>query len=188
MEQLHIGRPSVRLPKNYEHNLCYIPSAGQGGDYFFKDTIFTRGYLRQQELIIEEALKKIEPLKQTDNALYQKLKNRIDVEKPSYIYWQLTFWKDYFTKGQIAQKIDEFESICNAVGIYVGAFVPSQVGFRPPMYEGLPTVESHRKLDLHIAIEELKACGVNGIYFGDAYATNYKCTYSIFSKYHSHKF
>ena len=62
-------------------------------------------------------MKKIEPLKQTDNTLYQKLKNRIDAEKPSYIYWQLTFWKDYFTKGQIAQKIDEFESICNAVGI-----------------------------------------------------------------------
>ena len=27
------------------------------------------------------------------------------------------FWKDYFTKEQIAQKIDEFESICNAIGI-----------------------------------------------------------------------
>lgn len=113
LQELHFAK----LENDGEHNLCYIPSAGQGGDYFFKDTIFTRGYLRQQELIIEEALKKIEPLKQTDNALYQKLKNRIDVEKPSYIYWQLTFWKDYFTKGQIAQKIDEFESICNAVGI-----------------------------------------------------------------------
>jgi hypothetical protein len=44
------------------------------------------------------------------------------------------------------------------------------------MYEGLPTVESHRKLDLHIAIEELKACGVNGIYFGDAYASESEIT------------
>ena len=33
-------------------------------------------------------------------------------------------------------------------------------------------MESHRKMPLDIAIEELKACGVNGIYFGDAYASN----------------
>lgn len=61
--------------------------------------------------------------------------------------------------------------ICNEVGIYVGAFIPSHTGFRPPMYEGLPTVEAHRKMDLNTAIEELKACGINGIYFGDAYAS-----------------
>ena len=62
--------------------------------------------------------------------------------------------------------------ICNEVGIYVGAFIPSHVGFRPPMYEGLPTVEAHRKMCLDTAIEELKACGINGIYFGDAYASS----------------
>ena len=61
--------------------------------------------------------------------------------------------------------------ICNEVGIYVGAFIPSHIGFRPPMYEGLPTVEAHRKMCLDVAIEELKACGINGIYFGDAYAS-----------------
>lgn len=62
-------------------------------------------------------------------------------------------------------------AICNEVGIYVGAFIPSHIGFRPPMYEGLPTVESHRHMLLDNAIEELKACGVRGIYFGDAYAS-----------------
>ena len=53
----------------------------------------------------------------------------------------------------------------------MGAFIPSHIGFRPPMYEGLPTVEAHRKMCLDVAIEELKACGINGIYFGDAYAS-----------------
>ena len=62
--------------------------------------------------------------------------------------------------------------ICNEVGIYVGAFIPSHTGFRPPMYEGLPTVEAHRNMILNNAIEELKACGINGIYFGDAYASS----------------
>ena len=99
-----------------ESNLCFVPSASQGGEFGAAE-VLTKEYLRQQELIIEKALNKIAPLKQTDNALYQKLKNRIDAEKTSYIYWQLMFWKDYFTKEQIAQKIDEFESICNAIGI-----------------------------------------------------------------------
>lgn len=62
--------------------------------------------------------------------------------------------------------------ICNEVGIYVGAFIPSHTGFRPPMYEGLPTVEAHRTMILDNAIEELKTCGINGIYFGDAYASS----------------
>ena len=62
--------------------------------------------------------------------------------------------------------------ICNEVGIYVGAFIPSHTGFRPPMYEGLPTVEEHRNMILNNAVEELKACGINGIYFGDAYASS----------------
>lgn len=107
----------AELEEDEAHKLCFVPSAGQGGDAFFKNTVFTRGYLRQQELLIEEALNKIAAVKQTDEVLYQKLKNRIETEKTSYIYWQLTFWKDYFTKDRIAGKIDEFERICNAVGI-----------------------------------------------------------------------
>ena len=57
------------------------------------------------------------------------------------------------------------------MGFYVSCFIPSLTSFRPPLYEGLPTVEMHRKQDLNLSIEELKACGINGIYFGDAYAS-----------------
>lgn len=53
----------------------------------------------------------------------------------------------------------------------VGAFLPSHIGFRPPMYEGLPTIEEHRTLNLDLAIEELKAIGVDEILFGDAYVS-----------------
>lgn len=48
-------------------------------------------------------------------------------------------------------------------------FLPSHQSFRPPMYEGLPTVEAHRKMSFDLMIEEIKALGVDEIAFGDAY-------------------
>ncbi|MCM1513639.1 MAG: MupG family TIM beta-alpha barrel fold protein [Anaeroplasma bactoclasticum] len=56
-------------------------------------------------------------------------------------------------------------------GISVGAFLPSKVGHRPPLYQGLPSIEEHRYSSLDMAIEELKAIGIDEIYFGDAYAS-----------------
>ncbi|MCM1260883.1 MAG: MupG family TIM beta-alpha barrel fold protein [Prevotella sp.] len=57
-------------------------------------------------------------------------------------------------------------------GISVGAFLPSKVGHRPPLYQGLPSIEEHRYSSLDMAIEELKAIGIDEIYFGDAYASD----------------
>lgn len=57
-------------------------------------------------------------------------------------------------------------------GISVGAFLPSKVGHRPPLYQGLPSIEEHRYCSLDSAIEELKAIGIDEIYFGDAYASD----------------
>lgn len=68
---------------------------------------------------------------------------------------------DVFQKTQMLKKYN----IC------VSAFLPSFYGKRPPMYEGLPSVETHRVQDLSISIEELKAIGISIIYFGDAYAS-----------------
>lgn len=56
----------------------------------------------------------------------------------------------------------------------VGAFLPSKNQFRPPMYQGLPTVEKHRKEDINLAIEELKAIDTDEIIFGDAYASDFE--------------
>lgn len=53
-------------------------------------------------------------------------------------------------------------------GFEVACFIPSHHSFRPPLYEGLPTIEKHRSCDLDVAVEELKAIGVDYIYFGDA--------------------
>lgn len=39
------------------------------------------------------------------------------------------------------------------------------------MYEGLPTIEKHRKENINLVIEELKAIGADEIFLGDAYAS-----------------
>ena len=68
----------------------------------------------------------------------------------------------------VRQKVEYFHQY----HISVGAFIPSHIGFRPPMYEGLPTIEAHRMCSLDVAIEELKCIGVDEILFGDAYASD----------------
>lgn len=68
----------------------------------------------------------------------------------------------------VKEKIDLFKKY----NLPILIFIPSHIGFRPPMYEGLPSVEKHRKMDLELVIEELKAIGVDEIAYGDAYASN----------------
>ncbi len=102
---------------------------------------------------------------------YEHIKSLIDNGiNTSRTRFTFNFYPKLYT-GHDIKDVYNKAKICNEVGIYVGAFIPSHVGFRPPMYEGLPSVESHRNMLLDNAIEELKACGVNGIYFGDAYAS-----------------
>ena len=67
--------------------------------------------------------------------------------------------------------VKERTSLFKNLGFKVIAFIPSFNGRRAPLYEGLPTVEAHRKQDLNLSIEELKACSIDGIIFGDSYAS-----------------
>lgn len=81
---------------------------------------------------------------------------------------------NYYPKLYTAHDICDANDIIkmfNKYGINVGAFLPSFYGKRPPMYEGLPSIESHRNQDLDISIEELKAIGVEEVFFGDSYAS-----------------
>ena len=67
----------------------------------------------------------------------------------------------------VKEKIELFKSYNMSTLI----FIPSHVGKRPPMYEGLPSIEKHRTMDLNVVIEELKSLGVDEIAYGDAYAS-----------------
>ena len=84
---------------------------------------------------------------------------------------------NYYPKlhtGHTIEFVKDMTQFFHSLGMTVGAFLPSHIGFRPPMYEGLPTVESHRKMDLSLAIEELKISNIDEIMFGDAYASNHE--------------
>lgn len=81
---------------------------------------------------------------------------------------------NYYPKRYTAHSIEFCQEIIefyHQYNIKVSAFIPSHTGFRPPMYEGLPSIESHRKMPTSLAIEELKAINIDEIIFGDAYAS-----------------
>lgn len=52
-------------------------------------------------------------------------------------------------------------------GIRVGAFVPSLKKKRSPLYDGLPTLEDHRELDVALAARHLVALGIDSVFIGD---------------------
>ena len=81
---------------------------------------------------------------------------------------------NYYPKRHTGHTIEfckEIVSFYHQIGTEVSGFIPSHTNYRPPMYEGLPTVEKHRNMSLNLAIEELKLCGFDEITFGDAYAS-----------------
>nr|WP_050497229.1 MupG family TIM beta-alpha barrel fold protein [Clostridium botulinum] len=59
-------------------------------------------------------------------------------------------------------------SMLKEMGVEVSAFVPSLVGKRGPIYEGLPTIEKHRFMNPYLSAKHLFAMGVDNVFFGDA--------------------
>ena len=51
-------------------------------------------------------------------------------------------------------------------------YLPSNSGKRPPLYQGLPTVEAHRTMKLSDAVAELVLAGCDGVCVGDAYMSD----------------
>ncbi|NFD31306.1 DUF871 domain-containing protein [Clostridium botulinum] len=59
-------------------------------------------------------------------------------------------------------------SMLKEIGVEISAFVPSLVGKRGPIYEGLPTIEKHRFMNPYLSAKHLFAMGVDNVFFGDA--------------------
>ncbi|MCH4167085.1 MAG: MupG family TIM beta-alpha barrel fold protein [Megasphaera sp.] len=53
-------------------------------------------------------------------------------------------------------------------GIAVGAFIPSQSGRRGPLFEGLPTLELHRPMDVSLTSRHIAAMGLQSVFIGDS--------------------
>ena len=73
--------------------------------------------------------------------------------------------------GHSIELVKEKIELLKSYNLPILIFIPSKVGKRPPMYEGLPSIEKHRYMNLDLVIEELKSLGVDEIAYGDAYAS-----------------
>ena len=71
--------------------------------------------------------------------------------------------------GMDIENVKRLNSLYKEYGLKVLAYIPSNSGKRPPLYDGLPSVEMHRDLDICLASYELFAAGCDGVCIGDAY-------------------
>ena len=63
-------------------------------------------------------------------------------------------------------------------GCYIVIYIPSHHQARPPMYEGLPTIEAHRNAPLTAILSEAKMLGCDEVCFGDAYCSEEEIRYA----------
>lgn len=73
--------------------------------------------------------------------------------------------------GLSRESVIEKNKFFNELGMKVAMYIPSQNEHRPPMYEGLPTIEEHRKQVLEATLSEIKSLGISEVIFGDAYCS-----------------
>ncbi len=65
-----------------------------------------------------------------------------------------------------------------SLGCYVVIYIPSKHQQRPPLYEGLPTIEAHREAPLTEILSEAKILGCDEVCFGDAFCSEEEIKYA----------
>lgn len=73
--------------------------------------------------------------------------------------------------GLSRESVIEKNKFFNELGMKVAMYIPSQNEHRPPLYEGLPTIEEHRSQALEATLSEIKSLGISEVIFGDAYCS-----------------
>lgn len=73
--------------------------------------------------------------------------------------------------GLSFETVIEKNKLYHDLGMNVTIYIPSHNQHRPPMYEGLPTCELHRNMNLDAVLSTIKYLNCDGIFFGDAYAS-----------------
>ena len=76
---------------------------------------------------------------------------------------------------EVVKKKNEF---LKSYGCYIVIYIPSHHQARPPMYEGLPTLEAHRNSPLTAILSEAKLLGCDEVCFGDAYCSEEEIKYA----------
>lgn len=73
--------------------------------------------------------------------------------------------------GLSRERVIEKNKFLKSLGMRVAIYIPSQNQKRPPMYEGLPTIEEHRYQPLEATLSEVRSLLVDEVIFGDAYCS-----------------
>lgn len=77
------------------------------------------------------------------------------------------FPKEY--TGLTFEAVKEKNRIFHEYGMSVMMYIPSSNQKRPPMYQGLPTCEEHRYMNLYAILSTIKYLECDSIFFSDAY-------------------
>ena len=78
---------------------------------------------------------------------------------------------NYYPRMNTGISIDSLlrkNDMLKKIGVEISAFIPSLTNKRPPLQEGLPTLEIHRFLKPEISVKHLYALGVDNVFFGDS--------------------
>lgn len=88
------------------------------------------------------------------------------------------FYPKVYT-GMSRSYVIEKNKMFHEFGMNVSIYIPSHNMHRPPMYEGLPTVEEHRNMDLAAILSEAPLLGADEVIFSDSYASRSELEYAI---------
>jgi hypothetical protein len=120
-----------------------------------------------------------EKLKENEKKLSQLAIEELKVIVHAVTEIYLVAFEAYKTDNiELAKEVEALEAVIkknrefHKLGLKVMIYVPSKTGFRPPMYEGLPTVENHRYLPLEAILSQIKYLEADEVFFGDAYASS----------------
>ncbi len=83
---------------------------------------------------------------------------------------QLLAWHNFYPRRETGLSESFFESqnaLFKRYGIPLSAYITGDGEKRGPLFEGLPTLESHREVDPYLATLELFRAGTEDVYIGD---------------------
>lgn len=100
--------------------------------------------------------------------LVDYLKERIDL---SLVTVSHNFYPKKYT-GLKYEDVKERNNFLNNLGFKVMGYIASLENKRPPLYLGLPTVETMRKMPVFLQKQEMELLGFSKICFGDAIISN----------------
>ena len=81
------------------------------------------------------------------------------------------FYPKPFT-GLSYQDVEEKNKMFKKYNLTIMGYIASTAGKRPPIYEGLPTLEYHRYYPVSTAIQEMQLLGFDEVFFGDGFVSN----------------